>query len=294
MLPLSEYRDLVDLDRAFVPAAEPAPVDEVPSLARRALELLTGDPPPGGEDARPPLRAVLTAREPAPLGPEAERVLDALLGGQREARPRVDARALPTVAEAFPSTSYRAASSTALWRGDITTLAADAIVNAANSGLRGCFIPEHPCIDNAIHAAAGPQLRADCDAIVRAQKTPEPAGGAKVTRAYHLPACFVLHTVGPIVRGEPSPDDAAVLASCYRSCLDLAAAIDGIRTVAFCSISTGVFGYPKPAAARVALTTVAEWLDAHPGHFERVVFDVFTADDADVYAELLAGPVSLG
>lgn len=289
MLPLSDYRALVDLDRPFAPGAAPAPAEELPRLAAHALELLSGEVPPAGEDPRPFLRELLTVREPAPLTSEAASVLDALLGGEREARPRVDPRTLPPVAEAFPSTTYSGASSTALWRGDITTLAADAIVNAANSGLRGCFVPGHPCIDNAIHAAAGPQLRADCDAIVRAQGSPEPAGAAKVTRGYHLPARFVLHTVGPIVHGEPTADDAAALASCYRACLDLAAAVDGIRTVAFCSVSTGVFGYPKAAAARVALRAVAEWLDAHPGRLDLVVFDVFTADDGDVYASLLGG-----
>lgn len=289
MLPLSEYRDLVGLDEPFVPAADPAPAHELPSLARCAVDLLSDDPVAPDVDARPPLRALLTVREPAPLPTDAVPVLDALLGGEREARPCVDPSSLPTVADAFRSTSYPAGASTVLWRGDVTTLAADAIVNAANSALLGCFIPEHRCIDNAIHAVAGPRLRADCDAIMRAQGAAEPTGTAKVTRGYHLPARYVLHTVGPIVDGGPTDDDAAALASCYRACLDLAAAIAGIRTVAFCSISTGVFGYPKPAAAHVALTTVAEWFDAHPGHLDRVVFDVFTDDDAGVYARLLAG-----
>ncbi|HYP23023.1 MAG TPA: protein-ADP-ribose hydrolase [Actinomycetota bacterium] len=283
MFRLSEYRDLVELDRPFVPAAAPAPPEELPSLTRRALGLLSEGPLPATVDPRAALRDLLTLRQPSPLPPDAAPVLDALLGGERELRPRVDPKRLPSVAEDFPGTSHAAAATTALWRGDVTTLAADAVVNAANSALLGCFLPNHPCIDNAIHAAAGPHLRADCAEIVRAQGAAEPTGSAKVTRGYHLPARYVLHTVGPIVHGEPGDDDAAALASCYRSCLDLAASLEDVRTVAFCSISTGVFGYPKGAAARVALATVAEWFDAHPGRLERVVFDVFTADDLDVY-----------
>ena len=286
VLPLSDYRALVELDRPFVPAAGPARPEALPSLAAEALELLSGEAP-REDDARARLRALLTVREPAPLPPAIVPVLDALLGGERELRPRVDPRELPSIEEAFPGTRYPAAASTSLWRGDITTLAADAIVNAANSALLGCFLPNHPCIDNAIHAAAGPHLRSDCAAIMRAQGAPEPAGGAKITRAYHLPARYVLHTVGPIVHGEPTTSDAEALASSYRSCLDLAAAIEGVRTVAFCSISTGVFGYPKPAAARVATTAVAGWLDAHAGRFDKVVFDVFSDDDLAVYADEL-------
>ena len=286
VLPLSEYRALVELDRPFVPAAVPARPEHLPSLAGKALELLSGEAPPE-DDARALLRAFLTVREPAPLPPPAVPVLDALLGGERELRPRVDPRELPSIEESFPGTRYPAADSTSLWRGDITTLAADAIVNAANSALLGCFLPDHPCIDNAIHAAAGPRLRSDCAAIMRAQGAPEPTGAAKITRAYHLPARYVLHTAGPIVHGEPTTADAEALASSYRSCLDLASAIEDVRTVAFCSISTGVFGYPKPAAATVASTAVAEWLDAHPGRFDRVAFDVFTAGDLAVYADEL-------
>lgn len=286
-LPLSRYRDLVELDRPFVPSAPPAPPDELDDLAARALEVLAeeeGTPAPAGAPPRDALRALLTVRGPRPLPEEAVPLLDALLGGEREARERVDVRKLPSAADLFPGTVYPAAGATALWRGDITTLAAGVIVNAANSGLRGCFIPDHRCIDNAIHAAAGPRLRADCDAIVRAQGAPEPAGAAKVTRAYHLPARYVLHTVGPIVSGSPGAADAAALASSYRSCLDLAAEVPDIRTVAFCAISTGVFGYPVGEAALVALRAVAEWLQDNPGRLDRVVFDVFSDTDYRVYA----------
>lgn len=292
-------RRLPDLDSEFVPAAPPAPAAELPALARRALELLAGDPAVerlgstpeqllAAADARAALADLLTVRPPGPLPEPVVPVLDALLGGEREARGAVDPGELPTVAEVFPGTAYLTADRTVLWRGDITTLAADAIVNAANSALLGCFVPGHACIDNAIHAAAGPRLRDDCDAIVRAQGRPEPVGAAQVTRGYHLPARFVLHTVGPAVQGSPAGAHAEALASSYRACLDAAASLAEIRTLAFCSISTGVFGYPKEAAAPVALATVAGWLEAHPDRFDRVVFDVYGAADEAVYAGRLA------
>ncbi|MFI5844507.1 protein-ADP-ribose hydrolase [Catenuloplanes sp. NPDC051500] len=263
---LDDYRHLVDLDRPFTPAAGPARPAEFGALVAR----LTGGPD------RERLRALLTVREPGPLPDDAHRALDALLGGERAGRPHVDARELPTID-----------GTVALWQGDITTLRADAIVNAANSALLGCFQPSHRCVDNVIHAAAGPRLRADCHTIMTAQGTPEPSGGAKITRGYHLPARYVLHTVGPIVDGPLTPAHEAVLASSYRSCLDLAAAAGDIRTVAFCAISTGLFGFPKAAAARIALGTTAAWLAAHPGVLDRVVFDVFSADDLAVYKEAL-------
>lgn len=289
---------LPDVESEFVPEAPPAPAAELPGLARQALEPLADDPAVErlgmtaahlreAGDARAALADLLTVRPPGPLPPPVVPILDALLGGEREARGVVDPRELPTVAEAFSGTTYRAADRTVLWHGDITRLATDAIVNAANSALLGCFVPGHACIDNAIHAAAGPRLRDDCEAIVRAQGKPEPVGAAKVTRGYHLPACFVLHTVGPVVGGAPTQAHAGALASSYRACLDAAASIGSIRTVAFCSISTGVFGYPKEAAAPVALTTVAEWLESHPDRFDGVIFDVYGAADEAVYAEAL-------
>lgn len=144
----------------------------------------------------------------------------------------------------------------ALWRGDITTLAVDAIVNAANSKLLGCFIPGHHCIDNAIHTFAGVQLRLECAGLMEAQGHDEPTGQAHITGAYNLPARHILHTVGPIVEnGRPSRRQREQLASCYTSCLDLAAE-QGLHSVAFCSISTGVFGFPIEEAAPVAVTAV--------------------------------------
>lgn len=170
-----------------------------------------------------------------------------------------------------------------LWQGDITTLSVDAIVNAANSQMLGCFQPLHKCIDNAIHNRAGVQLRADCEVIMALQDNIEDTGIAKITRAYNLPSKFVLHTVGPIVQNEPMPLHAEQLASCYRSILELAKQTERIRSLAFCSISTGIFGYPIEHASRVAFDTVTQWLTENPEQFETIVFNVFSEHDYLVY-----------
>ncbi|MGW0946597.1 macro domain-containing protein [Streptomyces sp. NPDC002623] len=309
-LPLDAYRAAVSLDRPFRPVAPPAPADRLLGHVREALGLLGVDPAVRrlGLDAntvrslrdadfgtaRQALRALLTVRAPGPLPDGVTAELDALLGGERLARPAADARTLPTVAQSFPGTRSPAADRTVLWQGDITALAADAIVNAANSALLGCFVPQHPCIDNAIHSAAGPRLREDCHTVMSSQNAPEPTGTAKITRAYHLPARYVLHTVGPIVDGPLRPPHEQALASAYRACLDLAAEVDTVRTLAFCAVSTGVFRFPKAPAARIALRTVADWLNTHPGRLDRVVFTVFGEDDRTAYETLLAGAPDSG
>ena len=170
-----------------------------------------------------------------------------------------------------------------LWQGDITTLETDAIVNAANSALLGCFSPNHACIDNAIHTYAGVQLRLACHELMQAQGHEEPTGAAKITPGFNLPAKYVLHTVGPIVSGRLSERHCDLLASCYESCLDLAAKY-GLHSVAFCCISTGVFGFPQKEAAEIAVETVAAFQKDHPID---VVFNVFRESDLRIYQALL-------
>ncbi len=172
-----------------------------------------------------------------------------------------------------------------LWRGDITALAADAIVNAANSQMLGCWVPGHHCIDNAVHTFAGVQLRLACARLMDEQGHEEPTGAAKITPAYNLPAAYVIHTVGPIAAGHPNARHRMQLASCYRSCLDVAAR-SGARSIAFCCISTGVFGFPQEEAARIAIETVRAWLDGQ-GSDMTVVFNVFLASDEEIYRTLL-------
>lgn len=173
-----------------------------------------------------------------------------------------------------------------LWRGDITALAADAIVNAANEGMTGCWAPLHYCIDNAIHTFAGVQLRAACAALMQAQGHSEPTAQAKVTEAFNLPARRVIHTVGPIANGRPTDTHRRQLAECYRACLD-AAAETGLSSIAFCCISTGVFGFPQAEAASIAVATVRRWLNEHPDTPMTVVFNVFSETDESLYRPLL-------
>lgn len=173
-----------------------------------------------------------------------------------------------------------------LWRGDITALATDAIVNAANSKMLGCWVPGHHCIDNAIHTFAGVQLRAECAQIMRAQGFDEPTGKAKVTKAYNLPSRWIVHTVGPIANGRPSDEHRRELASCYESCLE-AAQERGFSSIGFCCISTGAFGFPQDEAAAIASRTVTRWLDGQPGNAPTVVFNVFTDQDERLYRNLL-------
>ncbi|MEA4893396.1 MAG: protein-ADP-ribose hydrolase [Peptococcaceae bacterium] len=237
---------------------------------------------PGDDDRQRRLfRDLMNLWQPGPLPEEFWRLQDRLLQEELAQRGIVEAAALPVV----PGRPRLA-----LWQGDITRLAADAVVNAANSRLLGCFVPGHLCIDNVIHSAAGLQLRRECAELMAAQGFPEPTGGAKITKGYNLPAKYVLHTVGPVVEnlppgGKPSAGDCASLASCYRSCLGLAAERE-LETVAFCCISTGVFHFPRETAGAIALETVEDFL-AGNSRIKKVIFNVFLDEDKRVYQKLL-------
>ncbi len=172
-----------------------------------------------------------------------------------------------------------------LWQGDITTLRCDAIVNAANSGMTGCYQPCHNCIDNCIHTYAGIQLRNACADIMEKQGHEEPTGQAKITPAFNLPCKFVLHTVGPIVQGPLIKEYEELLASCYRSCLELADE-NGVKSIAFCCISTGVFMFPNERAAEIAIQTVREYRKETNSGIE-VIFNVWKDKDYEIYRELL-------
>ena len=170
-----------------------------------------------------------------------------------------------------------------LWKGDITTLKCGAIVNAANSGMTGCYRHCHNCIDNCIHTFSGVRLRLKCAEIMKAQGHEEPTGTAKITPAYDLPCDYVIHTVGPIVQGRLTEKHCELLKSCYQSCLELAV-LNGIKSIAFCCISTGVFGFPQDKAAEIAVQTVREFLLTHD---IEVIFNVFTEKDYKIYSGLL-------
>ncbi|KAI8808190.1 appr-1-p processing enzyme family protein [Cladochytrium replicatum] len=247
------------------------------------------------------LRSLLTTRHPAESGPIDITLisrLERLLATERARRTTVNPSTLPSAFDRFvsdptiKSDSYFLRS-VSLWRGNIVDLSADAIVNAANSALLGCFRPEHHCIDNAIHDFAGPRLRDDCHAIASARHSEEePVGTCTATKAYMLPSRFVLHTVGPQVeRGHPpSMEQTEQLSSCYWSCLDKAEEL-GAKTISVCCISTGVYGFPQELGAKVAIETVARWLEEKQSKgtvsIERVVFNVFLESDERIYETLL-------
>ncbi|MBQ9003881.1 MAG: protein-ADP-ribose hydrolase [Eggerthellaceae bacterium] len=246
------------------------------SRKQELLELLTGE---HGSSERlwDTFRAYVNTRPPEPAPAEWLAAQDELLQGM------IADAGVSTVEDAAPAPGDPRV---ALWRGDITTFAADAIVNAANSQMLGCWVPGHYCIDNAIHTFAGVQLRRECYELMLAQGHEEPTGQAKITGAWNLPSKHVIHTVGPIAAGHPSDLHRSQLASSYRSCLDLAAE-NGLHTIAFCCISTGVFGFPAAKAAEIATATVRDWLDARPQAGMCVVFNVFGENDERLYRELM-------
>ena len=230
--------------------------------------------PAGRREKQRLLRSLMNVRPPVPAREEFLKAQDAYLQARLAERGVTDLRDLTPVQPGL----Y-------LWQGDITTLRCDGIVNAANSRMLGCFVPCHGCIDNAIHTYAGVQLRLECAELMAAQGAEEPAGRAKITKAYNLPCRYVLHTVGPIIAGRVTPQDRALLAGCYRSCLELAAE-NGLHSLAFCCISTGEFRFPNELAAQIALQTVRAWQRQHPHQIE-VIFNVFKDSDKEIYRRLL-------
>ena len=220
------------------------------------------------------LRSLMNVRAPGAIGEEFLAVQDAYL---REATAEKGVTELSELTPVRPEIY--------LWRGDITALRCGAIVNAANSGMTGCYQPCHNCIDNCIHTYAGVQLRLACDELMRAQGHAEPTGQAKITPAYNLPCDYVLHTVGPIVDGRLTKKHEEQLASCYRSCLALAEERH-VESIAFCCISTGVFLFPNRRAAEIAVQTVLDW-KRQTGSGMKVIFNVFKELDEQIYRALL-------
>ena len=230
--------------------------------------------PQGANDQRLLLRGLMNVRPSQKPDAEFLRIQDAYL---REATAQKGVTDVNDLSPIQPGLY--------LWQGDITTLKCDAIVNAANSGMTGCYVPNHRCIDNAIHTFAGVQLRLACEEIMQRQGHPEPAGQAKITSAFNLPCRYILHTVGPIVADQPTQRDCELLASCYRACLELAAEND-LEGVAFCCISTGEFHFPNEQAAEIAVRTVKDFLH-QPTSVKKVIFNVFKEIDKSIYARLL-------
>lgn len=247
--------------------------------------------PSSVEERRKLLRALLNTREVLPIPEEVQNALDELLQLESREKGVVCTENLPNVRSALGS-ALPHADRMILWKGDITRLNAEAIVNAANSAMLGCFLPLHNCIDNVIHSAAGPRLRQACHDMMLAEYPDgtwrEPAGHARATTGFNLPCRYVFHTVGPVVQASVTERERSLLTSCYTSCLNLAFE-KSCRSLAFCCISTGEFRFPKEEAARIAVSTVTRWMDEHPECKVKIIFNVFTEQDNEIYTKLLSG-----
>ena len=232
--------------------------------------------PGNEEDQKWLLRGLMNVRSPRKIDDNFLKVQDAYLKEETKNKGITDVDTLVPMQDGL----Y-------VWQGDITTLKCDAIVNAANSGMTGCYVPNHRCIDNCIHTFAGIELRLACAEMMEKQGYEEPTGQAKITPAFNLTCQYVLHTVGPIIRGRLTEKDCRLLASCYQSCLELAAE-NHLKSIAFCCISTGEFHFPNERAAEIAVTTVKDFMKQKTS-IEKVVFNAFKDQDKVIYERLLGG-----
>lgn len=240
-------------------------------------------------DRRMLLRALMNIRMPAPYPEGFIAIQDMYLSNESNKRGIISWESIPDVSKSLGA-DFKNSDRISLWKGDITVLSVDAIVNAANSQMLGCFAPCHSCIDNAIHSASGLQLRDECHRYMQKKEKLipnylEPTGNAVVTGGYNLPSRYVIHTVGPIVSGTLNDRYKDDLRSSYTSCLNNAVE-HGIRTIAFCCISTGVFGFPKEEAAKIAIETVRDFMDKNPDTLDRVIFNVFGEVDLNIYTNI--------
>ena len=237
------------------------------------------------------IRSLMNIRMPIETSDELLKVQDDYLQVELVAKGIVALSDIPTIKEQYDN-KEPFADKLSLWQGDITRLKVGAIVNAANSQMLGCFVPCHRCIDNAIHSAAGMQLRAECNHIMQKKRMQygrqyeEPTGTAVLTKAYNLPCEYVIHTVGPIVYGGLNDALRRDLRNCYESALKCCMEND-IKSIAFCCISTGEFHFPNEEAAKIAWETVLNFLQTHDKVMERVIFNVFKDSDKEIYENLI-------
>ena len=238
--------------------------------------------PKDTEGKRRILRSLMNIRMPKAFSDEVLAVQDEYLTGRAEEKGIVRLSDIPEIRDGL-----------SIWQGDITRLAVDAIVNAANSQMLGCFIPMHSCIDNCIHTYAGVQRRAECSRQMDQLRVrfgrdyEQPTAVPMLTDGYNLPAKKIIHIVGPIVQYKLTPSLERELADCYRNTLDMCRE-NGLKIVAFCCISTGVFHFPNRRAGEIAVETVTNWMNEHPGEIERVIFNVFKDEDRAIYEGLLS------
>ena len=246
--------------------------------------------PEDDEGKRRVLRSLMNIRMPKELSEKTRELQDEYLKERVREKGVVTLADIPTIKEQGSDSSF--ADKISIWQGDITRLAVDAIVNAANSQMLGCFVPMHTCIDNCIHTYAGVQMRYECNRQMNELRRrlgrdyEQPTAVPMLTDGYNLPAKKVIHIVGPIVNYALTPELEKDLSDCYRNTLDLCLE-NGLNSVAFCCISTGVFHFPNDSAAQIATETVKKWLSEHGGQMERVIFNVFKDEDKELYEEKL-------
>lgn len=229
-------------------------------------------------------RSLMNVRSPKKISEEFLNIQDEFLKQLIKEKGILKIEDIKTIEEEFPSSSLPFKEKISIWQGDITRLEVDGIVNAANSQMLGCFSPCHGCIDNAIHSAAGIQLRDECYNIMRQQGHEEKTGMAKITKGYNLPSRYVIHTVGPIVNSKLTKKLEEDLRSCYNSCLECAV-LNGVRTIAFCCISTGEYHFPNDIAGKIAIETVTQFLNKNSGKIDRVIFNVYKDLDYKIYSD---------
>lgn len=299
MLKLADYREAIHLDEEF-----PEPKDDRRSnydLLMTALSGLKDKHYTGAstmahlstdDDLLRWLSSELATRKPGPIDPITSRAINTLLYRQIGKRGRVEALNLRRISDQLPDCDYINADDIVLYRGDILELVVDAVVNTALDDLSGCPIPLHGCLDSVIHSQAGPWLKNDAATIMALQGKPEAPGSAKITRGYRLPAKYIIHTHMPRFEGKFTEKHKQILANCYRNSLNLALEKGDIKTIAFPAIGTGMNGFPKDVACKIALDTVEEWWRIHPDALDMIVFSVHSDVDSEVYLETLEKWVS--
>ena len=289
MLDIQDYATDISLFEPFIPVSDVLSENDKGNIVDALLEEMTPvmnrmrlfDARTNSEK-RKLLQAAINGLDPFFFSRESIQKLDLLLQTELHAQALANGNDLAqSAAMEIEGTKI------ILWQGDISAIKVDAIVNAANNRLLGCFQPLHKCIDNVIHSKAGVQLRDDCFRIMQKQNMPEPTGFAKITRAYNLPSPFVIHTVGPKVQGELRRQHKEALQRSYLSCLNITKAMRQIKSIAFCCISTGVFGFPHEQAAQTAFNTVCGWLNENAGELAYLVFNVFSDRDRLAYESLI-------
>lgn len=230
-------------------------------------------------------RSLCNIREPFPISPEYLAVEDEYLQEELEKKGVVRDDDIEYVSQVYPKSKLDFKNKICLWKGDITTLKTDCIVNAANSQGLGCFIPCHRCIDNCIHSFSGVRLRLECSKKMDEIDVLD-TGKVFLTKGYNLPAKYIIHTVGPIISFRPTKEDKEKLADCYKNSLKLAMR-SNIRSIAFPCISTGEFKFPKKEASKIAIKAVTEVLDEYGVEFDKIIFNVFSDEDFKIYEQNL-------